>query len=212
MTELYLIRHGQTVYNVQHRIQGMADSELTQTGIADAKALGRGLQKAGVVFDQAFASDLVRAKDTAEIALNAADQYLPVQLDQGLREEDYAHFEGQPQSARHEALKAILPEAQLEQLVAVANGVHQLDADAEDAQTVQARFDAAIRRITASDEQKVMAVAHGTVILLWLEKIGYPLKGQTTMHNASVTQIHCENGHFEVVDFDSLKYVEAGRL
>jgi probable phosphoglycerate mutase len=164
------------------------------------------------VFDQAFASDLVRAKDTAELALTAADQYLPVQVDQGLREEDYAHFEGQPQSARHEALKAILPDAQLEQLVSVANGVHQLDADAEDAETVQQRFDAAIRRITAADGQKVMAVAHGTVILLWLELIGFPLNGQTTMHNASVTQIHCENGKFAVVDFDSLKYVEAGRL
>lgn len=212
MTELYLIRHGQTVYNVQKRIQGMADSELTETGIADAKALGRGLQQTGIVFDQAFASDLVRAKDTAELALTAADQYLPVQVDQGLREEDYAHFEGQPQSARHEALKAILPDAQLEQLVSVANGVHQLDADAEDAETVQQRFDAAIRRITAADGQKVMAVAHGTVILLWLELIGFPLNGQTTMHNASVTQIYCENGKFAVVDFDSLKYVEAGRL
>lgn len=211
MTELYLVRHGQTVYNVQQRIQGMADSELTDTGIADAKALGRGLQKAGVVFDQAYASDLVRAVDTATLALNAADQYLPVQTDLGLREEDYGHFEGQPQSARREALQAILPTAQLERLIPVANGVHQLDADAEDAQTVQTRFDAAIRRITATADQKVMAVAHGTVILLWLELIGYPLH-QTTMHNASVTQIHCENGRFEVVEFDSMKYVEAGRL
>ncbi|WP_125711334.1 histidine phosphatase family protein [Lacticaseibacillus porcinae] len=212
MTELYLIRHGQTVYNVQHRIQGMADSELTATGIADAKALGRGLQKAGIVFDHAYASDLIRARDTAELALTAADQYLPVQLDAGLREEDYAHFEGQPQSARHEALKAILPAAQLEQLVPVANGVHQLDADAEDAHTVQMRFDQAIRRITDQPDQQVMAVAHGTVILLWLALIGFPLNGQTTMHNASVTQIHCDHGRFKVMAFDSLKYVEAGRL
>lgn len=209
MTELYLIRHGQTVYNVEQRIQGMADSELTAKGIADAKALGRGFQKAGLVFDQAFASDLKRAKDTAELALTAADQYLPLSIDLGLREEDYAHFEGQPQSARREALKALLPTSQLEQLVPVANGVHQLDA--EDAQTVQTRFDAAIKRIVATDAQNVMVVAHGTVILLWLELIGYPLNGQTTMHNASVTQIHYQAGHFHVVEFDSLKYLESGR-
>ncbi|WP_407894752.1 histidine phosphatase family protein [Lacticaseibacillus sp. N501-2] len=211
MTELYLIRHGQTVYNVQQRIQGMADSELTAKGIADAKALGRGFQKAGLVFDQAFASDLKRAKDTAELALTAADQYLPLRIDLGLCEEDYAHFEGQPQSARREALIALLPTSQLEQLLPVANGVHQLDADAEDAQTVQTRFDAAIKRIVATDAQNVMVVAHGTVILLWLQLIGYPLNGQTTMHNASVTQIHCQAGHFDVLEFDSLKYLESGR-
>ncbi|TWY72943.1 histidine phosphatase family protein, partial [Klebsiella pneumoniae] len=57
MTTLYLVRHGQTEFNVQKRVQGMADSALTPKGIADAKALGRGFQLAGVHFDAAFASD-----------------------------------------------------------------------------------------------------------------------------------------------------------
>lgn len=37
MTTLYLVRHGQTEFNVQKRVQGMADSALTPKGIADAK-------------------------------------------------------------------------------------------------------------------------------------------------------------------------------
>ena len=78
MTTLYLVRHGQTEFNVQKRVQGMADSALTPKGIADAKALGRGFQLAGVHFDAAFASDLTRAVDTAHFILSGLGEPLPV--------------------------------------------------------------------------------------------------------------------------------------
>lgn len=76
MTTLYLVRHGQTEFNVQKRVQGMADSALTPKGIADAKALGRGFQLAGVHFDAAFASDLTRAVDTAHFILSGLGEPL----------------------------------------------------------------------------------------------------------------------------------------
>ncbi|WP_390408597.1 histidine phosphatase family protein [Lacticaseibacillus jixiensis] len=211
MTEIYLIRHGQTVYNVQARIQGMADSELTALGQADAKALGRGLMQAGVVFDAAYSSDLKRAKDTAELALEAADQYLPVQTLPGLREEDYASLEGHPQQERTERLQKLLPGADVHDLTVIANGVHQLDAQAEDAVMVQKRFDATLRQIAATKAKRVMVVSHGTVSLLWLAYIGYDLHGQNKLNNASVTRLTITDRQVAVQEFDSLAYVEAGR-
>ncbi len=211
MTELYLIRHGQTVYNVAERVQGNADSPLTEAGRADASALGRGLMKAGVVFDAAYASDLSRAQATAQLALDAADQYLPLQADCDLREENYGRFEGHPQEQRAEALATLLPEADITKLVPIANTVHQLDPEGEDAQTVQLRFDKALRRIAEAESGRVMVVAHGTVILLWLAYIGYPLHGQNRMNNAAVTRVTFADGKFAVHEFDSLAYVEAGR-
>lgn len=211
MTELYLIRHGQTVYNVEERVQGTANSPLTATGRADAQALGRGLMQAGVVFDAAYASDLGRAQDTAQLALDAADQYLPLHAEAGLREEHYGRFEGHPQAARAEALATLLPPEAITRLHDIADTVHQLDPAGEDAQSVQTRFDTALRQIAAANSGKVMVVAHGTVILLWLEAIGYPLHGQNRLQNASVTRVTLSGGKFSVNEFDSLAYVEAGR-
>ncbi|MFD1485820.1 histidine phosphatase family protein [Lacticaseibacillus baoqingensis] len=212
MTELYLIRHGQTVYNVQKRVQGLADSALTPVGRADAQALGRGFAKAGIQFDAAYASDLVRAQDTAKLALAANGQSdLPVQADVGLREEDYASFEGRLQSERTTALKTLMPHPEAATLAQVADGVHQLDPAAETHQAVQQRFDHAIRQIMASASGRVMVVAHGTVILLWLEALGYPLYGQKTLHNASVTHAVYQTGQFAFDEFDASDYVAAGK-
>ncbi len=95
MTTLYLVRHGQTEFNVQKRVQGMADSALTPKGIADAKALGQGFKTKNIHFDAAFASDLTRAVDTAHFVLSGLDEPIPVTTLMGLREENYGKFEGQ---------------------------------------------------------------------------------------------------------------------
>lgn len=211
MTELYLIRHGQTVFNVEERVQGNANSPLTAAGQADAKALGRGLMKAGVAFDAAYSSDLGRAQDTAQLALDAADQYLPLHTDSGLREENYGRFEGHPQQRRAEALATLLPQEDITKLVPIANAVHQLDPAGEDAKTVQIRFDKALHQIAETNSGKVMVVAHGTVILLWLAYIGYPLHGQNRLNNAGVTRVTIDGEKVNVLEFDSLTYVEAGR-
>ncbi|MCI1984972.1 MAG: histidine phosphatase family protein [Lactobacillus sp.] len=212
MTELYLIRHGQTEYNVARRVQGMADSALTPAGRADAQALGRGFRQAGIQFNTAYASDLVRAQDTAQLALAANNQASQlVKVSKGLREENYASFEGRLISERATALADILPDPSTATLAQIADGVHQLDVAAEDHVAVQQRFDHAIRQIVTQDAGRVMVVAHGTVILLWLEALGYPLHGQSTLHNASVTHALYADGEFKFDMFNSLAYVEAGK-
>lgn len=88
MFELWLIRHGETDWNAQGRIQGAADVPLNARGLRQAALLGERL--AGQAFDAVYASDLARARATAETALPGAD----VRLDPRLRELAYGVLEG----------------------------------------------------------------------------------------------------------------------
>jgi probable phosphoglycerate mutase len=62
-TELVLVRHGETVWNTESRIQGHTDSPLTPLGLAQARAIAERL--GGERFDALVSSDLGRARDTA---------------------------------------------------------------------------------------------------------------------------------------------------
>jgi probable phosphoglycerate mutase len=62
-TELVLVRHGETVWNTESRIQGHTDSPLTPLGLAQARAIAKRL--GGERFDALVSSDLGRARDTA---------------------------------------------------------------------------------------------------------------------------------------------------
>ena len=53
---IYLMRHGETLFNQQHRVQGFCDSPLTEKGIAQAKQAGAYFKEQGIVFDGAYAS------------------------------------------------------------------------------------------------------------------------------------------------------------
>lgn len=65
MHTLYLLRHGQTLYNLQGLVQGRCDSPLTSTGIEQAREAGAWLAGEDVAFDEIYCSPLKRAMDTA---------------------------------------------------------------------------------------------------------------------------------------------------
>ena len=65
--KIYLVRHGETDWNLQERMQGQADNELNDTGKKQARIVADKLQ--GITFDAAFSSTLRRAITTAEIIL-----------------------------------------------------------------------------------------------------------------------------------------------
>jgi alpha-ribazole phosphatase len=91
MTQLYLVRHGQTDWNVEGRYQGQTDVPLNAAGRAQAELLSA--QLAGVPFTAIYSSPLVRATETAKIL--ARPSGLPVQCDARLREINLGLWEGQ---------------------------------------------------------------------------------------------------------------------
>lgn len=101
MSRLYLLRHGQTVYNLEHRVQGHCDSPLTDLGVAQAHAAGSWLAGRGEHFDRIFSSPLGRALATAEVAREElvaggqADAPCVEPVD-GLIERSYGPFESGP--------------------------------------------------------------------------------------------------------------------
>lgn len=90
MTEILLIRHGETTWNAERRLQGHSDIALNTKGEYQAEALSQALQRES--FDAIVSSDLLRAKKTAEVI--AAKHGLRVLLDERLRERCYGVFEG----------------------------------------------------------------------------------------------------------------------
>jgi 2,3-bisphosphoglycerate-dependent phosphoglycerate mutase len=97
MTErlLVLVRHGQSEWNLQNLFTGWRDVDLTEKGVAEARAAGRKLAAQGLRFDLAFTSGLKRAQRTLDLVLEEMGQSsLPIIRDQALNERDYGELVG----------------------------------------------------------------------------------------------------------------------
>jgi probable phosphoglycerate mutase len=90
VTEILLIRHGETAWNAERRLQGHLDIPLNDTGRRQATALGQALL--GEQLDAIIASDLLRARQTAQEV--AAPRGMTVHIEPGVRERCYGAFEG----------------------------------------------------------------------------------------------------------------------
>jgi len=95
-SKLYLIRHGQSTYNLENRFTGWKDVGLTELGISQAKEAAQILK--GHTFDLAFTSNLLRAQKTLEIILDELDMNLDIIKNEALNERDYGDLVGQNKS------------------------------------------------------------------------------------------------------------------
>ena len=94
-TTLYLMRHGETLFNVMRKMQGWCDSPLTADGIAQAKTAGAYLREQGLSFDYHCSSTLERACDTLETIMGELyGEVLPYERFKDLREHGFGMFEG----------------------------------------------------------------------------------------------------------------------
>lgn len=93
-TRLLVIRHGETAWNLETRIQGHTDIPLNAQGRWQAQRLGQALADEGI--SAIYSSDLQRAQDTARAI--GEHSGVPVQLDLGLRERHFGHLEGLTQT------------------------------------------------------------------------------------------------------------------
>lgn len=88
---LYLMRHGQTRFNAQHRMQGSSDSRLTKLGVKQVEATRDYFVRHNIKFNKAYCSTQERASETLEIVTNHQLEYERIK---DLREKDYGFFDG----------------------------------------------------------------------------------------------------------------------
>lgn len=95
MKQLVIIRHGESIWNLDSRFSGWADIPLTDTGISQAGIAGRALKKRGFVFDKAYTSMLKRAIKTLDGILDEMDLlWIPVEKTWRLNERNDGALQG----------------------------------------------------------------------------------------------------------------------
>ncbi len=92
---LVLVRHGQSEWNLKNLFTGWRDVDLTEQGVAEAKAAGQKLKARGLQFDVAYTSALKRAQRTLGLVLDEMGQSgLTIHKDPALNERDYGDLNG----------------------------------------------------------------------------------------------------------------------
>ena len=95
MKQLVLVRHGQSIWNLENRFTGWTDVGLSEKGIEQAKEAGKLLKKKGFHFDMAFTSVLERAEDTLEYILQEMqEENILVKKSWKLNERHYGALQG----------------------------------------------------------------------------------------------------------------------
>src|SRR5262245_39192370 len=95
MYKIVLLRHGQSSWNLENRFTGWTDVDLSEAGVAEARAAGRLLREGGFDFDRVWTSVLKRAIRTAWLVLEEMDRmWLPAVPDWRLNERHYGALQG----------------------------------------------------------------------------------------------------------------------
>ncbi|MFV0255709.1 MAG: histidine phosphatase family protein [Erysipelotrichaceae bacterium] len=187
MKTVYLIRHGQTLFNQQKRIQGWCDAPLTELGIKQAKIAKEHIDKLNITFDDAFSSTSERACDTLELITN-----IPYQRVKGLKEWNFGRLEG-----FSEALNPPLP---YKDFFTQFGGEEELAFRTRIVTTID-------KLINNSKGNNILIVSHGAAIahfyLNW-EKYS-SVKRQGSIKNCSILKYHYTNNQFilqEIIEHD----------
>ncbi|GAA3823922.1 histidine phosphatase family protein [Streptomyces coacervatus] len=196
-TTLLLARHGQTVWHAENRYAGVSDVALTDTGHAQAEALGR--WAAAHPVDAIWTSPVSRAVITAAPACRALA--LTPHREPDLRECDFGVVEGRTLAefgAEHpKAAEAFR-----------ADPVTHPFPGAEDPTAAAERGAAALHRIAAAhDEERVLVVAHNTLLRLVLcELLGIPLgeyrRVFPRLRNAALTELRMNTGSVGLISLN----------
>jgi probable phosphoglycerate mutase len=180
VTLLFLIRHGQSLSNAEHRIQGQADIELSPLGLRQSAALAAGFD--GQSLDAIYASPLRRAMQTAGPLATALK--LEIRTDDRFKEIAAGIFQG----LRWDEINDRFPAE------AVRWRAHDPDfviPGGESRRTVAERGHAALQEIRAAGHKRVAVVAHGGVLCGALKMLlGIPAEQSPLgLYNASISRV-----------------------
>lgn len=192
MLRLFVTRHGETIWNTEKRMQGWNDSELTETGIKNAIALGSRLKE--IDFQSIYASPSKRTVKTASFIIGGKNQ--PIIEDENLREINLGEWEGQT----HDYLN----QNYSKEYHAFWNTPHLYTANTgESFSQLQERVANFLKRILSEhDDGNILVVTHTVFIKALLlhckKKSIEELWTPPFIHDTSLTIIEVKNGELEI--------------
>ncbi|MBX7166200.1 MAG: histidine phosphatase family protein [Pirellulales bacterium] len=177
---LYLVRHGESVFNAEGRIQGQLDPPLSELGLRQATALAEAFT--GQTIQAVFASPLARAWQTAEPICAALD--VGAQADERLKEINAGIFQG----LRWDEIQAAHPEAAARWRAQEPDFVVP---QGESRRALMARALAVLEAIRETGLERVLVVAHGGVLTAGLKALlGVPAeRNPFSLFNGAISQV-----------------------
>lgn len=200
MTELVLIRHGETDMNRELRFQGQVNVALNAIGLEQARRLA--VRMTGEKADAVYVSDLLRAQQTAKpIAVQLALQPVP---DTGLREQNFGRVDGM----RVDDIKEQHPDAwegwlRFEEDYCMPEG--------ETTRQFHERvMDSVYRMVAAHPDQTLVVVTHGGVLdMIYRTARSLGLNGprQSDIPNAGVNRIKVRDGGIDILGWADTQHL-----
>jgi probable phosphoglycerate mutase len=209
MTDIILVRHGETDWNRVRRLQGHLDIGLNEQGHRQASALAVALSNEKI--DAVYASDLQRARDTAQAI--AGLHQLPVQIDPALRERCYGAFEG----LLYDDIESHFPQAFAQWR---ARDLHarfpQGERSAETLHEFSLRAVAAVMHLVRQHAgKKILIVTHGGVLdCLYRAAQGMDLQSsrEFEMKNAAINRLRWLNDALHVSQWSDVAHLATHAL
>lgn len=197
--KLYIIRHGETSWNVERRLQGASDTDLNENGIALAAITGAAMKE--IPFDCCFSSPLKRTRETARLVL--AGRNIPVTEDERLREISFGEWEGRD--------SALLPTSMLD------NFFHHTEKymppkGGETIEEICARTADFFQDITKREElqdKTILIASHGCAVRALLQNVYENPCIENFWHgcvppNCGVNIVEIKNGTAELLEEDKV--------
>lgn len=197
--KLYLIRHGESTYNAERRIQGQSDVPLSELGLRQSRAVAEAM--AGVAVDAIYASPLQRAYTVARDI--AARHDLPIRTDDRLKEICVGVFQDRLRTELEVEFAEVLARwCGGDEDFAIPGG--------ESRRQLADRGAAALREITSNGHSSVIVVAHGGLLVHTLRRL-VELPGPLSpfsLRNCSITTVSVDSeGRFRLESLDEVDHL-----
>lgn len=179
---VYLMRHGQTLFNIRRKIQGWCDSPLTELGIAQAKIAGQYFKDNNITFDHAYSSTLGRACDTLEQVTD-----IPYTRVNGLKEWNFGKFEGESEDLN--------PKIPYGDFFVQFGGEGEIEMRDRISDTL-------LEIMNKEDHQVVLAVSHGASCRGFMRKWAHTseVTQKERLGNCCILKFEYENDEFRLVE------------
>ncbi len=194
----YIVRHGQTDWNVNRHIQGHTDVALNGLGRSQAQELSKKLQS--ITFDSVFSSDLLRAKETAEIIV--FEKKIAIQTTKLLRERFFGRLEGK----QNDELIHMLEEVR--KLPFSARASFKPYEDYETDEELVSRFITFLREVAVGYPNKtVLVVSHGGMMRALLFHLGFAKHEELAIgaiKNAAYMKLQSDGVEFSIRETEGI--------